>query len=118
LKLVADENIERKTIELLRSEGHDVLSIRELNPGIDDKRVLTAGLTAGSLLLTEDKDFGELVFRQGLAHAGVLLIRLEGLDSAAKAALVVSAIKVNGEAIRDGFAVLTPRTFRLRNQVH
>ena len=49
-----------------------------MDPGIDDERVLRLADSQGALLLTSDKDFGELVFRQRLLHSGVILFRLAG----------------------------------------
>ena len=51
----------------------------ELDPGIDDEAVLLQSRQSNAILLTADKDFGELVFRQHLLHSGILLIRIAGL---------------------------------------
>src|SRR6202021_1225355 len=79
LKIVADESVDRQIVDRLRMDGHDVMSIAELDPGIDDETVLGHSLRTNAILMTADKDFGELVFRQRLVHSGVLLIRLAGL---------------------------------------
>ena len=60
--IVADENIEQYGINLLRLKGYDVLSIREKHPGISDREVVAIDRSNNGILLTEDKDFGELVF--------------------------------------------------------
>jgi predicted nuclease of predicted toxin-antitoxin system len=67
-------------------------------------------------LLTADKDFGELVFRQHLLHSGVLLIRLSGLNPDLKADLVVTTFDQHAEELRAGFAVLSKHALRLRKQ--
>lgn len=66
------------------------------------------------LLLTADKDFGELVFRQGRLACGILLIRLAGLSPAGKAEIVASAVSQHSRELPGAFAVLTPRSFRIR----
>jgi predicted nuclease of predicted toxin-antitoxin system len=64
MKFVADENIDRQIVDRLRQDGHIVMSVAEMDPGISDDVVLDLANQEGSLLLTADKDFGELVFRQ------------------------------------------------------
>ena len=70
-----------------------------------------------NILADENKDFGELVYRQGRIHAGVVLMRLAGLSQDAKAAVVSSAIRIRGAEIRDAFAVVTPATIRIRRRL-
>lgn len=70
--LLADENLDRSVIARLRQHGHEVLAVAEMEPGIEDPVVLSRANERNALLVTEDKDFGELVFRQGLVHAGVI----------------------------------------------
>ena len=61
---------------VLRTHGHVVVYIAELEPGIDDSDVFMRSLEAEAVLITADKDFGEIVFRQRRLTAGVLLLRL------------------------------------------
>jgi predicted nuclease of predicted toxin-antitoxin system len=85
---LADENIDREIVERLRADGHDVLWVAELDRGLDDEAVLAMASKDGRALVTADKDFGELVFRQGRASAGVILIRLAGVAPQRKAITV------------------------------
>jgi predicted nuclease of predicted toxin-antitoxin system len=117
VRIVADESIDRQIVERLRASGHEVLFIAEMEPGIDDEAVLARSREQDAILLTADKDFGELVFRQRLLHSGILLVRFAGLDPDAKAHLVASAVEHHSEALKLGFAVLTPRAFRIRKTV-
>jgi predicted nuclease of predicted toxin-antitoxin system len=64
-KLLADENIPAKAIDALRDAGYDVLSIRERAPGVADQEVLRIAVAQGRVLVTFDRDYGELVFGQG-----------------------------------------------------
>jgi predicted nuclease of predicted toxin-antitoxin system len=114
MKLVADENIDRGIVIRLRRDGHDVDWIAELSPSATDEDVLRLSATAGAVLITEDKDFGELVYRRGLAHAGVILVRLEGLDNSAKAEIVAGAIRDNEMEVRGSFTVVSPEAIRVR----
>jgi len=75
MNLLADESIDKPIVERLRQDGHNVLYVAEFEPSIDDNVVLCRANQQDALLITADKDFGELVFRQGLVHTGVILVR-------------------------------------------
>ncbi len=114
MNLVADENIDRGIVERLRRDGHVVDWIAEVSPSVSDEDVLQRATDGGAVLVTEDKDFGELVYRRGLSHAGVLLIRLEGLDNASKAEVVSRAVRDNASDLPGAFAVVSADSVRLR----
>lgn len=114
MRFVADENVDAGIVQALRRAGYDVLSVAEMAPSIPDCDVLALANESDALLITADKDFGELVFRQRLMHAGVLLIRLYGLDETVKAALIASQIHRHGQELPGAFSVLTPDALRIR----
>jgi predicted nuclease of predicted toxin-antitoxin system len=66
------------------------------------------------LLVTLDKDFGELVFRLGRISTGVLLLRLSGLASSEKAAILSEALSEHGNQMPTAFTVITPGLVRIR----
>jgi len=115
LKLVADEGVDRQVVERLREAGHTVWYLAEMDPGTGDKEVLGLANREGAVLITADKDFGEMVYRQHLVHPGVILIRLSGLSSAAKAQLVAEAIKAHSREFTHSFAVITHSAIRIRH---
>jgi predicted nuclease of predicted toxin-antitoxin system len=117
LDLVADENVDAPIVAALRTAGHRVVYVQELDPGIDDDRVLDIANRAGALLLTSDKDFGELVYRQGLVHAGVILYRLAGLSGERKAAAILSVLSTHAEALRGAFTLVAPAQIRIRTRM-
>ena len=114
MNLLADEGVDGQIVAQLRLDGHDVLYVAEMNPGIDDDVVLERANSSGSLLLTQDKDFGELVFRQRLVHYGVVLIRLAGLSTTAKAILVSAAFAQHSVEMSQAFSVISPGRIRVR----
>jgi predicted nuclease of predicted toxin-antitoxin system len=71
-------------------------------------------VTQARILITGDTDFGELVFRQGRAKAGVLLLRLAGLTPDRKATIVAEAIREHLAEMASGFAVVSPGQIRIR----
>jgi predicted nuclease of predicted toxin-antitoxin system len=80
MHLLANENVPRLTVEALRAAGHDVVWARTDMPGSGDKEVLSRAQADGRILLTHDKDFGDLAYHAGLpARCGIILIRLSKL---------------------------------------
>ena len=116
MNFLADENVDRQIVERLRRDGHEVAYIAETSPGIIDETVLAESRNSVRLLITADKDFGELVFRNRQVSAGVLLIRLFGLSPAVKADLVSNAIREHAPELPGAFAVLTPGSIRVRRR--
>jgi predicted nuclease of predicted toxin-antitoxin system len=77
MRLLANENIPAEAVDALRSRGHDVAWVRTDAPGSSDRQVLDRAAADGRLLITFDKDFGELAFQAGLpASSGVVLFRI------------------------------------------
>ncbi len=114
MNFVADENIDRGVVERLRADGHQVDWIAEVSPSASDEEVLRRAAGGPAVLVTEDKDFGELVYRRGMAHAGVLLVRLEGLDNPTKAEVVSRAVRDNAADLPGAFAVVSADSVRVR----
>jgi predicted nuclease of predicted toxin-antitoxin system len=75
VNFVADESVDQQIVERLRREGHIIQYMVEIGPGTSDEDVLGLARREGSILLTADKDFGEMVFRQRQITSGVLFIR-------------------------------------------
>ncbi|MGO8900265.1 MAG: DUF5615 family PIN-like protein [Isosphaeraceae bacterium] len=79
MRILADENIARDIVAWLRSGEHDVLFAAEASPGTADIRWVEIAEQEQRVILTSDKDFGELVFREGLTSHGVVLLQLDEL---------------------------------------
>jgi predicted nuclease of predicted toxin-antitoxin system len=114
MMLLADESVDRQIVERLRQDGHDTLYVAELSPSITDDQVLQEANTRNALLLTEDKDFGELVYRLGRVHAGVVLIRLAGLPPSTKAETVAKVFQDHATELAGAFSVISPGAVRIR----
>ncbi len=110
----ADESVDRQIVERLRQDGHQVLDVTELDPGISDDKVLSMANESKAILLTSDRDFGDLVFRQGRLAYGIVLIRLAGLSSTKKAELTSSILNQHAKEIQQAFSVITPASVRIR----
>jgi predicted nuclease of predicted toxin-antitoxin system len=116
MMLVADEGVDRPIVEALRADGHTVKYFAESGSGSTDTDVLAAAHDAQNLLLTCDKDFGELVYRQQLTNSGVVLIRLEGLSAESKASIVSKTMKDHIAEMRTAFTVISPGMVRIRRK--
>lgn len=117
MKIVADEGIERPIVLRLRAEGHQVIHIAEIAPGTTDPEVLRLADQEEALLITYDKDFGDLIFYRHHHSRGVVLLRLpETLSSLEKAEVLVDVITEKQEHLFQSFTVVTlskRRTVRL-----
>ncbi|MEX2375946.1 MAG: DUF5615 family PIN-like protein [Dehalococcoidia bacterium] len=114
MKLLCDEGVERQIVEALRASGHAVTYVAEMSPGVSDDDVLELATEEQALLVTSDKDFGELVFRQGRTHFGVVLLRLHGLDPSQKGAVTSAVVAEHGEKLVSAFSVVEHRQVRIR----
>lgn len=114
MRIVADESFDMPIVRALRAAGHDVLSILESHPSADDTTVLTLTNDRSAVLFTCDRDFGELVFRLGRAHHGIVLVRLAGLGEDRKQRLVLDAVAQYGRDMAGAFTVIAPSVVRLR----
>lgn len=81
MKFVADENVDNSLVQRLRELGHDVLSASETLATAPDELILEHANRDQRILITSDKDFGELVYRNHSVHSGILLLRLAELKS-------------------------------------
>ena len=115
MKFVADESVDFQIVSRLREDGHEVIYIAETQSGVSDNTVLYQANVQQAVLLTSDKDFGDLVFRQHLVSSGILLLRIAGLPQERKAAIVAQAISKHGAAMPGAFTVLTPTAIRIRH---
>ena len=117
MRITADEAVDRPVVDHLRRDGHEVVYVAEEAAGISDDEILRRAHEEGRLLLTADKDFGELIFRRGATSSGVLLLRLAGLSPLRKAALVVAAVREHEDELRGRFTVIRPGSIRIRNRL-
>ena len=112
VSFLADENVDLNIVGLLRQEGFLVHAIAEMAPSIADPQVLAIAVEQNAVILTEDKDFGELVHRLRLPHRGILLIRPVKMDPSDKAIRTSNIIRQHMAQLPNAFAVLSSDNFR------
>ena len=114
MKLLANDSVDFGIVIRLRNEGFEVVSIAELNSGISDVDVLKIATERKLLLITEDKDFGELPHRLKHNHFGVLLIRLSEMKRKERIELAAETIQKHFLELQNNFSVLTPTHIRIK----
>ena len=113
LRFLADESCDFGVVRALRAAGFRVIAVSEVSPGADDNAVIDLAIQEKSVLITEDKDFGQLVYAHGRDSLGVLFLRYP--FSARKKLFndVVKLVQQTGEVLVGTFAVLQPGRVRI-----
>ena len=115
LRLLADENFPGAAVADLRLRGHDVLWVRTAMAGAADGDILARAVSEERLLVTFDKDFGELVYRRGRsASCGVVLFRISTRSSADAARRIVAILQSRNDWV-GCFSVVEERGIRIRS---
>ncbi len=114
MQFTADESVDAPIYRALRKAGYDVFVIVENSPGISDEQVLQIAHSRETVLITQDKDFGELSFRMDKPHHGIILLRLSGLEAARKAEIVVSVVKEHEMDLPYAFTVILADYVKIR----
>lgn len=112
--LVADENVPRPVLDRLRADGWDVDAITDLAPGSPDEQVLARANLERKVLLTQDRDFGELAFSSKLPVAGIVLFELERLSLASQADRLSTVLVAERDGLDGCFLVVEPARVRHR----
>ena len=114
MRLLVNENISRSVIRVLREKGHNVTSVKEELRGKPDEIVLARAQKERRLVVTQDKDFGELAFRVLLpATCGVIIFRLSGSDPEHDNRRIVEVLESRKDWTGH-FAVVTDTQIRIR----
>ena len=114
MRFIVDESTGTAVVGYLRTVGYDVLAVAETMPQADDRDILVRAVSEGRILVTNDKDFGELVFRNGRGHHGVVLFRLHNESSANRVRVMRAVIEQYVDRLADHFTVATEAGVRIR----
>ncbi|MGH9381016.1 MAG: DUF5615 family PIN-like protein [Thermoanaerobaculia bacterium] len=115
MRFLADESCDARVVDALRRQGHDVLAIAEVAAGATDPEVLARARDEQRVLITEDRDFGQLVFAAGLpAENGVLLVRCPERARVTLPERIARLVDQRGAELPGRFAVWSPLRFRVR----
>ena len=112
LRFLADVNIEKGIVDCLQNKRYDVKWIPNYNCGMNDEDLLKLAKDERRILITNDKDFGELTFLQKKISVGIILFRVKDQDSKKKAELMEKLITNFYDKILNNFIVITNTKFR------
>ncbi len=114
MNFLADEDVEKPVVEMLRLEGHDVLYMCEIATRTIDEKLLEQANSESRILLTGDKDYGELVFLQKKVATGVVLMRFVSEKSSVKVRFMLSFLQAYGNHLKGYFTVVREGKVRRR----
>ena len=117
LKFLVDESTGMAVVNYLRSISHDVLAVAEVMPQANDGDILARAEREGRILITNDKDFGEMVYRGGHLHSGVLLFRLRDESVANRVRIAKAVLDEHADRLSGHFTVATESGVRIRPPV-
>ncbi len=117
MRFLVDECLFRQVVAALKRDGHDVSWVRIDHPGVDDEALLATALPENRILMTEDRDFGELAVRLGKPAVGIVIIRVGqfGGSLAEIAEHVARVIAKIGESCMGSLTVIQPGRVRQRD---
>ena len=116
LRFLADESCDYTVVRALQSESYDVLSVSEYTTQSIDRDLIEQAYQEQRILITEDKDFGWLVFVSQVESAGVILIRFPGNARSQLAQDIISLVKERSAEISGAFVVMQPGYVRISRQ--
>ena len=114
IRFLADENVSRLVVERLRGAGFDIKTIAETRSGTTDADILETADREDRILITEDRDFGELVVRQRLGVRGMILLELDRLSNVTEANLVAEIASTHAGKLSGNLLVIEPARVRVR----
>jgi len=115
LKFLVDVGVGRAVEDLLRSYGYDIKAVRDVDPGAKDSDILDIAVSEGRMVVTMDKDFGELVHKLSMKHSGVLVLRMENANGVEKATVIRDILAKYEAEISGKFCVYQDSRLRVRS---
>jgi predicted nuclease of predicted toxin-antitoxin system len=114
MKFLVDENVGLSIIKFLRDKGFDVKSVSELFPAREDAFIIETAYREGRIIITNDKDFGYLIFKTKLPPPAIILFRRQNESPAEKLTAFKSVLNIPEEKIHNHFIVVSDNKIRVR----
>jgi predicted nuclease of predicted toxin-antitoxin system len=112
MRFIVDECTGPAAAQWLRVQQHDVFSVYEEGRGMDDDEIVQKAFAENRILVTNDKDFGEKIYRQGWSHRGVVLLRLDDERAVIKIDALRRLLADYADQLADHYAVVTETRVR------
>jgi len=115
MKIIADESVNYFFVLELRKKGYQILSVAENYPSIEDEDILSISLNPPAIVITEDKDFGELVFRHKKKFVSVILLRYNPSEATIIFERLFNLLEKYVQELFDAFVTVTVNKTRIKH---
>jgi predicted nuclease of predicted toxin-antitoxin system len=115
MQFLADESCDAIMVRALRAQGWDVSVVADTIAGAPDDQVLQTAVDEERVLITQDRDFCALVFRDGKPHAGIVLVRIPDNRRAEKAQRIIDLVDQAADRLSGAMTTLTLTSIRIRS---
>ncbi len=112
MRFLVDECTGPTVAEWLRGQGYEVFSVYDEARGLDDDAIIQKAFTENWILITNDKGFGEKIYRERRPHRGVILLRLDDERATAKIGVLKRLLRNHGDRLSDQFVVVSEAKVR------
>jgi predicted nuclease of predicted toxin-antitoxin system len=116
MRFLIDESTGPAVAEWLSAEGHEVYSVYDLARGMHDDNIVQKAFDENWILITNDKDFGEQVYRERKPHHGIILLRLEDERAKSKIEVLKRLLNSHADSLLEQFVVVTEKSVRFAKQ--
>ena len=117
LRFLVDVGVSKKVEQWLLKNGYNMKAVRDIDTRMDDAKILNIAASENRMVITMDKDFGELVYNSGLAHCGVLLLRLEDAMADEKVVVMEKILTEHSDKLLNNFCVFQNGRLRIKREV-
>ena len=114
LKFLVDVGVGKKVEAYLLEKRYDTKAVRSLDQRMPDQEIIRLAALEKRIVITMDKDFGELVYHSGMEHCGILLLRLEDATGPEKLQVITKILAKYADNIKNNFCVYHNKKFRFR----
>ncbi len=115
MKFLANENFPYPSVQLLLDKGFDVVAITKEMPGISDEEVMAFAKMENRIILTFDKDYGELIYKYGMKEpVSVVFYRYKGTDPEFAGTFLIDLLSESTVSLDNTFTVIDEKNIRQR----
>ncbi|MEO5572494.1 MAG: DUF5615 family PIN-like protein [Bacteroidia bacterium] len=114
LIFLIDESVDYRLVKIIRDLEFRIIEIDQVKRGQSDEQVVHDANASNAIIVTEDKDFGELTYRQKIKNNGIILLRISGLDFLKKILIIREAFSNHSPDFKNSFTVITKSGIRIR----
>lgn len=114
MNFLADESVDYNIFKVLKKTGYNIEHVLDIFPGEMDEKIVNYAYSKDSIILTEDKDFGELAIRFKLNTKGIILLRFVNLSSEEKGKIVLNAFAEHEKEMHNSLTVISDKKIRIK----